>query len=306
MSHYTDSENSRFREDPNSPWFKVYNYVKDGSSVLDVGCSGGNFGKVLIDKKHCLVDGIELDQGDAKRASGILRKVYTNNLETEGDEFLGNTKYDIICFGDVLEHLVDPVNVLKLMKKHLTSDGGVAYSIPNMAYMSVRLMLLRGEFRYGEMGLLDKTHLHFYDEEEVRRIVQEAGYEFVKFDFVKRDIPRDVLSAELEKIGLRPDKKFLDSSKDIASSAYQFVGLIKPSSNQKDITKRPTLSPPINEMEKHIEHIKTVHSAQIDDHKNRIIELEQENDILKQKFEKLNLAHILKTAYRKVTKPKRS
>ncbi len=288
MSQYADSIDSTFREDPNSSWFKVYNYIKPDSTVLDVGCSGGSFGRVLIEKKHCTVDGIELDKADAAKAAQAYRKVYTNNLETEGDGFLANKKYDIIYFGDVLEHLVHPAHVLALVKKHLTPTGAVAFSVPNMAHMSVRLMLLKGEFRYGEMGLLDKTHLHFYDKEEITRIVQKAGFEFADFDYVRRDIPRDVLTAELNSVGLKPSKDFLDNSKKVESSAYQFIGLIKPAKNIKKIKQLPRLSPAINEMEKHITYIKEVHDAQISAHKERIAELEKQVQALETELEHIS------------------
>lgn len=285
MSQYADSIDSTFRDDPNSSWYKVFKYIKPSSSVLDFGCSSGNFGKALIQKKNCVVDGVELDKHDAQKAARVLSRVYTNNIEVEGDGFLGGNTYDTIYFGDVIEHLVHPVEVLKLMKSHLKNDGRIAFSVPNMAHMSVRLMLLKGEFRYGDMGLLDKTHLHFYDQDEIKRVVQEAGYEFEIFDYVKRDIPREVLAAELSRIGLAPSQSFLDKTKSVSSSAYQFVGIIRPSLKQAPIAKRPKLSPPINEMERHIDYINTVHKAQIDAHKLRIAELEEENRELRQRHQ---------------------
>lgn len=277
MSNYSDSH---FANDPNTPWYKVLSMIEAKSKVLDVGCSSGNFGKVLINKKQCIVDGIELDKNDAQKASNILRKVYTNNLEIEGNGFLEGKKYDVIYFGDVIEHLVNPVQTLNVLKRNLAKNGSIIYSIPNMAHMSVRLMLMRGEFEYGETGLLDKTHLHFYDKSEVERVIRDAGYQSIVFDYIKRDIPRDVLKAELDKIGLTASRTFLDNSKRVEASAYQFVGKIQPTDSAPKSKPLPKRSPAINEMEKHIAYVKTVHSAQINAHKERIHQLEVENQAL--------------------------
>ena len=60
-----------------------------------------------------------------------------------------------------------------------------------MAHISVRLALLQGDFEYTQTGLLDKTHIHFYDQREVERVFNEAGYEITNLEFVKRTTPKN-------------------------------------------------------------------------------------------------------------------
>jgi len=282
MSNYSASA---FENDPNTPWYKALSNIPKGSTVLDFGCSSGNFGEVLIKEKDCTVDGVEPYMPDAKIAATKLRSVYTNDIEKEDDDFL-EANYDVIYFGDVIEHLIEPIKVLKKVKKHLNREGVVIFSIPNMAHMSVRLSLLKGNYEHGDTGLLDKTHLHFYDRNEIARVFAEAGYKISKLDYVNRDIPRDVLKAELNKIGLKPTKEFLDSTKTVEASAYQFVGVARPSAKPVRV-KRPSPSPAINEFERHIDYVKAVHKAQIKAHKDRIEELARENSELKQQNQQL-------------------
>src|ERR1017187_9722459 len=104
MSNYSDSQ---FVEHPNTPWYKVLKMIPTRSRVLDVGCSSGNFGKILIKEKQCVVDGIELDPGDAEAARGVLNNVHVLNIETDDISMLEEKAYDIIYFGDVIEHLVN-------------------------------------------------------------------------------------------------------------------------------------------------------------------------------------------------------
>lgn len=115
MSQYSD-----FKVDlnnANSTWTKVFNLVKPNSVVLDIGCSSGYFDNELVTKMNCTVDGFELYESDAEKASKVCRKVTNENIE---DYIFNNDDHDIydyILFLDVLEHLIDPVKTLQKCKK---------------------------------------------------------------------------------------------------------------------------------------------------------------------------------------------
>ena len=79
-------------------------------------------------------------------------------------------------FGDTLEHLADPVAVLRRLRPALADDGALVVSIPNVANWAMRLGLLAGRFRYTERGILDRTHLRFYTARTVREMLAEAGF----------------------------------------------------------------------------------------------------------------------------------
>jgi 2-polyprenyl-3-methyl-5-hydroxy-6-metoxy-1,4-benzoquinol methylase len=71
--------------------------------------------------------------------------------------------YDLILLLDVLEHLVDPVTVLKKLSTRLDAGGSVIVSVPNIAHLSVSIpLILRGEFNYRDEGILDRTHIRFF------------------------------------------------------------------------------------------------------------------------------------------------
>ncbi len=225
MSNY--SESSFDASNTNSSWYKAFHLIPPKSSVLDIGCSSGNFGAELTARRDCIVDGIEVEPSDAKVAQKNLRKVYLLDIEKD-DLGLIKEKYDVIYFGDVIEHLIKPIETLKRVKPLLKNKGMILFSIPNMAHISVRLALLQGNFEYTETGLIDKTHLHFYDQREVERIFNEAGYEITNLEFVKKDYPRELLGKELKKMGLNPTEKFYNLAAKPAASAFQFVGRAKP------------------------------------------------------------------------------
>ena len=70
--------------------------------------------------------------------------------------------FDRIILADVLEHLVDPMEVLRKLSKLLKNDGKFLIDIPNIAHSSIKYNLLKNNFNYTPMGLLDKTHIQIF------------------------------------------------------------------------------------------------------------------------------------------------
>ena len=271
MSNYSDSTYTEGAE--NSSWYKVLLSIPEESKVLDIGCSSGNFGKVLIDKKACIVDGVELDKSDFKKAQKNLRKVYNLNIETDSIAAIKDT-YDVIYFGDVIEHLVDPVTALQKVKKLLNKNGKIVFSIPNMAHSTIRILMLKGDFEYTETGLLDKTHLHFYNLKEVQRVFAEAGYDVTDLDFVKKDYPDALIKKQLAEHGLKlaPKSTFLESLHQPDAAAFQFVGSAKPSAKVKR-TKLKQFGP--------IDMFESFHMDTVNGLQSEIERLQSENTVLK-------------------------
>ena len=250
MSNYT---NFQYGDDKNKPWYKIIGQISANTRVLDIGCSSGSLGELLKKEKGCQVVGVDLDKDDIEIAKKKLDQAFVLNIESDELGILGT--FDFVIFADVIEHLVDPVGVLKRVKTLLNSKGSVLFSIPNMAHMSTRLMLLKGRFKYGEIGLLDKTHIHFYDKEEIERVFNSAGYGIEVFDWVERYLPEDLVAQQLQELGLTGSKDFFDMNKSIEALAYEYVGKAVPGG--KVIQKQlDFISPYATETEERVSDIK--------------------------------------------------
>jgi len=240
MSNYSSSNYQP--ENPNSSWYKVYNMIDPNSSVLDIGCSSGNFGEALIKNKNCTVDGIELDQKDAAEAQKKLRKVYNMNIETGSLDDM-KEKYDYIYLGDVIEHLLNPSQALIRIKGLLKNNGKILFSIPNMAHVSLRLMLLKGDFEYGETGLLDNTHLHFYTLREIERVFQEAGYSISLLDSNEATYPPELIADQLKELGIHKTPKLEKLLNSDEARVFQYVGTAVMGSTHKISRKQYSPDP---------------------------------------------------------------
>lgn len=85
-------------------------------------------------------------------------------------------RFDLVLALDVLEHLRDPWTVAKQLAGLIEPDGALIVSVPNVANQKVLVpLLLRGEFRYLDEGLLDRTHLRFFDERSALDLVEGTG-----------------------------------------------------------------------------------------------------------------------------------
>lgn len=143
--------------------------------VLDVGCATGYLAEALVER-GCTVSGVESDAASAEEARPHLERLVIGDIETiDLAGAFGDDRFDVIVFGDVLEHLREPLAVLRRARALLADRGSVVASIPNVAHGSVRLALMAGRFDYQVLGLLDSTHLRFFTRSSIEDMFREAG-----------------------------------------------------------------------------------------------------------------------------------
>lgn len=164
---------------------KLLKLVGTDKKVLEMGCVTGYVSKVLKEQLKCMVTGIEIDSEAAKEAEKYCERVIVGDIEEmDFSRVFGNERFDVITFGDVLEHLKNPSKVLSSLRPFLADNGYVLASIPNVAHISVALELLSGRFDYRSLGLLDDTHLRFFTKKNILSLFRKAGYEIVFWDRV--------------------------------------------------------------------------------------------------------------------------
>ncbi|MBV9745841.1 MAG: methyltransferase domain-containing protein, partial [Acidobacteriia bacterium] len=163
-----------------SSHYYVQRLVGTGHDVLDIGCGEGFFAAELA-KNGNRTAGI--DALSAPQVASALEQYVRADLESGIEpalERLEVRRFDYILLLDVLEHLRRPERILCQAARALKDNGRIVVSVPNVANITVRLMLLFGRFNYKERGILDRTHLRFYTHRTARRLVEEAGYEIVE------------------------------------------------------------------------------------------------------------------------------
>ena len=153
----------------------------DAVDILEIGCAAGMTGKELKKNPNIYVAGVELDHRAAAEAKNHLDDIFQGNIETIQLPF-PEKRFDCIIFADILEHLVNPLEVLKKTKGFLRTDGVVIASIPNVQYLGVISQLVEGNWTYQDEGILDRTHLRFFTFPEIEKLFDEAGYRISSVD----------------------------------------------------------------------------------------------------------------------------
>ncbi len=147
---------------------RVRPYVRPGR-VLDVGAATGDFLKVA----RAL--GWEVLAVDPSPARALVREagipLVGNTLE---DAEVEPHSLDLVTFWDVLEHLPDPVPVLRRARRLLRPGGVIALTVPDAANLLTRVSGARW-FGYKLAG----EHLQFFTDESLRRALAGAGLEVV-------------------------------------------------------------------------------------------------------------------------------
>ena len=152
--------------------------------ILDVGCGRGDMGKALKERGFKEVAGIEMNEEAAQKGKGYYDRFIVGDVEKLDLPF-EKEYFSCIIYGDVLEHLIDPVKVLKKHHKLLKKDGRIICSIPNIRYYRVlKKLVFKGKWEYTDDGIMDRTHLRFFTLASIRQMFEESG--FVIRDLVKR------------------------------------------------------------------------------------------------------------------------
>lgn len=196
-----------YKEKMDNPSYKVTRkYITDlvnkkATHILDVGCSVGNLGKLLLENRDGLkVYGIENNRQMANEAMKHYDGVSVEDIDNiVVSELFEGIQYDVIVFADVLEHLVNPWETLNMYCTSLTEMGEIIISVPNISHCStICNLLFLDKWPYRSRGIHDKTHLRFFTLKGVIELLDYADLELIQ---IKRRFRL------LESIGLGPLNK---------------------------------------------------------------------------------------------------
>lgn len=185
--------------------------------ILEIGCDCGvNLLEVKRQYPYANLYGMELNEKAAEIASKIA-KVKQGNIEEQNVVFEDVT-YDYIMFGDVLEHLRDPAATIRYCKTLLKEDGKIIACIPNVMHYSVMRQLLNGDFTYTDLGLLDRTHIHFFTYKEIVRMFEKEGFYIEQLDSIRQQ-----KLSQKDKLFVEALCAFSDETNEFMFYAYQYI-----------------------------------------------------------------------------------
>ncbi|MCM3747651.1 methyltransferase domain-containing protein [Paenibacillus pasadenensis] len=195
--------------------------IKAGSTVLEFGPATGRFTKHLKQNLGCKVYIVEIDPDSAAHASLYAEETLVGNIEE--NEWLtrfSNISFDHIIFADVLEHLIDPTQVLVNCKNILKMDGTVLISVPHIGHNSILINLFNNKFEYQKIGLLDETHLKFFTKGNLEKMIEESGYTSIFKDAVYKNLEETEFNVFFDQLPKSLQYEFKNRE---YGNVYQFV-----------------------------------------------------------------------------------
>jgi 2-polyprenyl-3-methyl-5-hydroxy-6-metoxy-1,4-benzoquinol methylase len=163
--------------------------VGKNKRVLEVGSGPGSITKLLSSVSNCRVTALDVDAESIRKLETYCERTYHVDLNTSNWQNLlqKEEKFDVLVAADVLEHLYDPLAVLKTMKDFLGNDGYIVISLPHVGHSVISACLLDEDFEYGDSGLLDKTHIRFFGIKNMQKLVEDCDMKILQAEFVIRN-----------------------------------------------------------------------------------------------------------------------
>jgi methionine biosynthesis protein MetW len=120
----------------------ILNWIRQGSSVLDLGCGDGALLDLLVRKKSVRAQGIEIDEQAIYQCVAKGLSVFHEDIDN-GLSGYGDKNFDYVILNQSLQQVRKPEIVLK---EALRVGRKVIIGFPNFAHCQARLQIfLKGK-----------------------------------------------------------------------------------------------------------------------------------------------------------------
>lgn len=187
------------------PWYasRIVALEDRAESLLELGLGHGHTARVfsLRFKEHAILDGSPAVIENFKKHNPECRARIIQSLF---EEYEGREEYDIVVLGFVLEHVDDPVFVIKRFMRNVRHGGRMYIAVPNAEALNRRLGHLAGMLpdihRLSENDLL-LGHRRYYTMQSLIADITKAGCEIERAEgiYLKPFTTEQILSLRLDR-----------------------------------------------------------------------------------------------------------
>jgi 2-polyprenyl-3-methyl-5-hydroxy-6-metoxy-1,4-benzoquinol methylase len=147
-------------------------------NFCDLGCGRGLILRRMQDHHTCY--GTDFDPGAVQYCKSQGLTVEQTDLNEASQLPFSNVGFDVITISEVLEHLLEPKNALRVINRHLKPGGTLVVTIPNAVPLFSRLNLLFGRtvswLHYPSQETDESGHIRFYTKKSMSRLLRQEGF----------------------------------------------------------------------------------------------------------------------------------
>jgi len=150
----------------------VERYAPQPGRILDIGCASGFF---LRSAKNANWDiaGIEPSETLYRKAREILGSIAEIQCTTLQSSHLPSDSFDVVTLWDVLEHVPNPIDFLRLAGSFLKPGAYLFANVPDLDSLQARLLGSR-------WPLLIPEHLNYFNCNSLQICGRKAGLQWVR------------------------------------------------------------------------------------------------------------------------------
>jgi len=170
--------------------------------LFELGCGNGSVGHVLS-KNGWQVSGIDASDEGIAHAQAAYPHLKLSQASAYDDLRSQFGTFPVVTSLEVVEHLYAPRDYTKTLFDLLEPGGTAIVSTPYHGYWKNLVLAISGKMDAHFTALWDHGHIKFWSEETLAKLLDEAGFENIRFERVGRIRP---LAKSMIAIARKPDR----------------------------------------------------------------------------------------------------
>lgn len=155
----------------------IEEYVAKGT-LLDIGCGTGHFLEIARERGwNCT--GIEFNSKELVMAKDKGLNVLNVNIN---DKYFDSKRYDTITLWEVLEHVADPIGMLKRANTLLNTKGCLFILVPNRDSLINRMLHEKSNTLTGH------CHINFFNARILKKLYEENGFRILETETIMSEL----------------------------------------------------------------------------------------------------------------------
>jgi len=150
--------------------------------ILEIGCAYGFFGELIRKRWNCKYLGIDIVEEAIEYASKILNL----NVINKDYLYIKNTKieFDTCIMLDVIEHLPDPVAIVKKLYKEISREGYIVITTGDIGSLLAKIQGRKWRMIH------PPSHLHYFNKKSIKKLLNTNGFDIVDISYpiIKRSL----------------------------------------------------------------------------------------------------------------------